>query len=328
MKNVLVIGSGKRVMAGILPALMCLSDSFHIKAVYARKEKILTLGTLNLTTKTDFEAIGMSDIDLIMIAITQNEVCGILKQLSKYNTKHIVLMLDTPVMPLKNIRSAKYFENFKRALVSEDTITLPPFLLARKLIDEGKIGAVQKIEFLNNGYKYHALASLKMLAQEKNIQSIRSKKVNSQETLKVIKFPGGIMANILEPRDYTKGKFSIHGEKGIIADYEINGGNVYQIGYKVKDSIYQGLTLNSEEIAPSQIDLAYLSKIPNNLPDKSLTNSMKVRGLMDLILAFDKDYSQFQYKPLMGVYDKLAINISEYGYFRDIGLTQILKLLM
>lgn len=329
MKNVLIIGSGKRVQSTIIPALMCLRDDFNISHIYSRSEKTIKCSLdYEIETKTQLSDIDVASIDLIMVAITLDQVPSVLKKLLKYNTQHIVLMLDTPVLRFRDIYSVRYFKNFKKVLVLEDTIALPPFVVARDLIVKNNIGKLTSIDFIHNGYKYHALASLKMLVGNNKIISIKNRKLANKTQVKEILFPQEIMTSLLEPRDYSKGKFIIHGESGSIADYEVQGMNLYKIGYLSQNGLYMGLSLNGEDILPNTIDKKYQQYISNNLIDQSLMNSMKIRGLMDLITSFDKPTSPFHYAPDEAIYDALAIKISERGYFKNIGIKAIIKLIM
>ena len=313
MKNVLIVGHGKRVRGSILPALHCLRDSFKIVGIHTR------------SSGHSLEEIDFAKLDLIIVAVTLSEVPNVLRRLAIHDVKHITLMLDTPVLAIKNIFAVRYFKHFKKALISEDTIALPPFLLARRIIDEGKIGRIKSISFFHNGYKYHALASLKMLTNEYCITSIYNNKLSKEKRVKKITFSNGVKASFFEPRDYNKGKFLIEGEKGSIADYDYKGSNVFKIGYLTENNLYKGLTLNGQNVLPDQIEAKYLANISSGVEDVSLMNSMKIVGLMRLILASVENKSPFHYSPAQGIYDNIAISLSEYGLFVNFGLARLLK---
>jgi len=319
-KNVLVVGSGKRVKGGIIPALWCLREEFQIAAVYSRSIKELSLldHQVNVATINSFNHVDFKNMHLAIIAVTTEEVPAVLKTLSLYDTKHIVLMLDTPVMLLRHIWAWRLLKNFKKALVSEDTIALPPFMLARKLIDEGRIGRLKRIYFFHNGFKYHAVASLKMLAGNSPVKAIIDRKFPDRLRQKKFRFHNGVGALLYEPRNYAKGKFLIEGESGFISDYEHAGTNVCRIGYLVENDIYRGLTLNGTKIAVNALDEKYLTGITDDLFNKSLMNTMKIRGLMDLIASADKERSPFHYPPIEGVRDRLIMRMADkLGYFNS-----------
>ena len=272
MKKVLLVGSGLRVQSGIVPALWCLRDEFEITAVYSRSIKDLSFcdGQLKVTTVNSLLKVDFKSLDLIMVAVTLSEVPNVLRALSQFETRHIALMLDTPVLDFKNLFAAKLFRRFKKVLASEDTIALPPFVSARTLIDSGKIGKLKNIYFFHNGYKYHALASLKTLTNSR-IKFLRSRKFSGKLMQKDISFKNDVRAVLYEPREYTRGKFLIEGDKGIVADYDFKNSvkRVYQIGYKIENGIYRGLTLDGQELELNDLDKKYLSNISENIFDKS-----------------------------------------------------------
>ncbi len=329
MKKVLIIGSGYRVESVILPALYGLRGELLVSAVYSKSSKSLILGKkLGLDkTITTLDKIDFSKIDLIIVAVPIHQVKKILVLLSSRDLSHVVLMLDTPVMAFRDILAVRYFKNFKNVLISEDTIALPPFILARKLIEDGRIGSVHNVVFFHNGYKYHALASLKMLVGDENILSIRSQRLQQGYGLKRIKFSKGVEASLFEPRDYTKGKFIIQGEKGMIVDYEHANKKALSIGYLAEGGIYKGLTLDGIQIPHDEIDKKYLSIDVNDMHDPSLMNSMKIRGFMDLLMATaDEQLKSKRYSPSEGIFDSLAIYISEQGYFKNLSLKRFLDI--
>lgn len=311
-KRVLIIGSGLRVRNAILPALWCLRAELEIAGIYSRSEKEISLfdGQFQMTTKNSLEKVDFKSIDLIMLAITISEVPNVLKILSKHNTKHIVLMLDTPVLLPKDILAIRYFQNFRKVLVSEDMIAFPPFVLARQLICEGKIGKLKNIWFFYNGYKYHALASLKMLTGSRIVR-LRSRRFTNNLMQKDAHFIGSVRATIYEPRDYDKGKFLLEGTSGYIADYDYPGKSLYRIGYNIENGDFHGLTLNRYAVDKNQADKIYFANIPRNLFEKSLINSMKIRGLMDLITSAVSKNPVYQYRPIDGIWDNATIKISE-----------------
>jgi hypothetical protein len=313
-KNVLVIGSGQRVQNTILPAIYCLQDEFELLAVYSRSIKDISLFNrkMQIQTINDFSRIDFRSLDLIMVAVTLEQVPDVLKKLAVYNTQHVRLLIDTPVLSLHDIRCARYFKKFRSVGVSEDSITLPPFVLARKLIDQGQIGKIKEISLIHSGYRYHALATLKMLTGVNYISKIKNTYSHGKIAERQIIFRNGIKASIVEPRDYSVGKFHIIGEGGAIADYDLSGPNLSRLDYKVEGGIYRGLRLDGQDQTPDDLDRKYLQFIGVDLPESNLMTTMKIRGLMDLI------FGRVEYLSVGGLYDSLAIIFSEKsGLFID-----------
>lgn len=313
MKNVLVIGAGRRVCGAVLPALWCLRDRFRVAAVWSRRVRELARGGGQgpLTTVDSLDRVDVAALDLIVAAPTLGQVPRVLAQLVARGAGRAVLLLDTPVLPPTGLWAWGYFRHFERVLVSEDTIALPPFLLARRLIEAGAIGRLERIFFFHNGYKHHALAGLKLLVGGSPIRRIVGRRFEGKQRQKQIMFDGGVSATMYEPRDYTIGKFLLRGDRGVIADYDhdAGGATVTRIGYRVEGGIYRGLTLDGAPVPPAELDQAYLERIGADLPDPSPMTTMKIRGLMDLLVAAHQPHAPLHYDPAEAVSDYLAIKI-------------------
>ena len=322
-KNILLIGSGRRAQSVILPALYCLKDSFDLTAIYSRSIKNLSMcnDSWKLTTINDLGKIDFTKLDLIIIAVTLDAVPEILQKLSSYPVEHITLMIDTPVLPHNKLGAIKYFSSFKKVLISEDSIALPQYVLAKRLMNEGRIGLLRCIYLWHSGYKFHALASIKYLTGASYIKSIRSRNLGNGIFEKTIKLSNGVIVHVLEPRDYSVGRFLIIGESGLIADYPLLGHNSYYIDCVEKNNIYRGLMLNNILQPEDSLDKIYSDNIPGDLSERNLRTSLKVRGFMSLVTAAGEENSLYRYEPIAGLYDMLAIKIADkFGYFRDFPL--------
>lgn len=314
MNNVLVIGAGKRTLGAVLPALHCMPDRFRVAGVVARSVKQVSYGLGTVTTRDSLDGIDWKAIDLVITAVSISQVPRMLASLARRDVGHAVLLHDTPVLPPSGLPAARHFAAFRRAYISEDNIALPPLLLAKQLIDDGAIGQLKKIYFFHNGYKHHALASLKLLTGS-TIERIVSRKFAGKLRQKTIDFASGVTALMYEPRDYATGRFLIEGDRGSIADYDYANGSVRRIGYVVDGDVYRGLTLDGAPVPPAGLDADYLARIGPGIPEASPMNTMKLRGLMDLIVGALDDRSPFHYTPEDGIADHLAIRIVDrVGY--------------
>ena len=307
MTEVLVIGAGRRVIGAVLPALGCLADRFRIAAVCSRSEKRIAIaGREEITTRTSLDGVDFSRIGLIAMAPTLASVPRLLERLSREDVGRAALLLDTPVLPPTRLAAARFFPAFKRVLVAEDTLALPPFIVARRLIDAGAIGTLRRIYFFHNGYKYHALASLKLLAGRSPLRRIVSRRYPGKVRRKELLFDSGVSAVLCEPRDYRAGKFLLQGDRGSIADYDYPVSPVQRIGYRLEGQIYRGLTLNGEPVPAAGLDQAYLAGVGTDVLDASPMNTMKLRGLMDLLVSSLEERSPHHYRPAEAICDNLA----------------------
>ena len=230
--RVLLIGSGRRMQSVVVPALWCLRDSFQILSTYSRRgDTVPFFDPIFAGAATnDLATIDFKNVDIVILAVTLSEVPVVLKKFTAHDMSHITLMLDTPVLRPEHLLARRMFKKFKEVRVSEDTIALPPFLLAKRVTQEKDLGVIKKIYFFHNGYKYHALAGLKTLTG-KNIRSIRSRAFPGGHMRKDIEFKGGARASMTEPHAYDTGRFLVECERGSVADYDAPG--AHRIGYEL-----------------------------------------------------------------------------------------------
>ena len=319
-KRVLLIGAGKRMLDGIIPALLCLEDTFTIVHVLTRSEKTLSVlgGRFRATTITVLDTVDFSHLDLIIMAVPKVEVPAVLERLSRFTTAHIRLFLDTPVLPLKKISCLKYFRRFQRVFAAEDSIALPPYVLAKKIIAEGKIGTLRHIILDRSGYRYHALATLKFLSSAPYIPFLRYRKKPDGAWTLGAWLPNGVTATVIGPRDYSVGRFLIEGSTGAIADFDAARPNLWRIEYADANGVYRGLTLNGNRLPPSDRDVRYQNTITNAVIGATGMHALKVRALVDMLADSFMDPSSHQYAATAGVYDYGAITMAErFGFFID-----------
>ena len=308
VKDVLLIGAGRRMHNGVIPALNCLSDRFRIAAVASRTPRDITVGGFSTRTRL-LEGIDLSGIALAIVAVPAKQVPRVLDVLTRQNTQHLVLMVDTPVLNTTGLMSVRQFHKFKRVLAPEDTIALPSFRAARRLIESGAIGRLRRIFMFHNDYKYHVYAGLKMLAGARSIVSIRDRKFGKTRQ-KTLALDNGVVGVMYEPRDRAGGRFLVEGERGLIADYEHAGVNVHRLDYitegPAEAPIYRGLTVDGVAVPQAHFDAAYLAGVGTDVADATLLNTLKLRGLIDLLDAALQDSSPFHYDVIEALGDGLA----------------------
>jgi predicted dehydrogenase len=319
----LVIGSGSRVKTTIIPALNCLSQKFKITGVYSRSQQSLEdlEKVWNLKTSNNLKDFDFPDIQLIIVAITTTNIPQVLAQLCEYDLKDKILMLDTPVLSsIKHLYCLNKFKKFKQVLVSEDCIALPQFLIAKDLIEQGKIGQLKKIWLFHSGYKFHGIALLRSLVSQQHILKTKTTHYGEKRFEFLIEFPNSVTATVIEPRDYNIGRFMIAGSKGIITDYPLNSSENIEIGYAFQDQKLQGLTINGVLQEHNALDQAFYQNLCyEKLPKFTLMNLMKIRGLMEILDSLEQEESPFQYQVSDGLYDAiLSIAISRLAFWYDI----------
>ncbi len=322
MKNIIIIGSGKRVQHTILPALACLPQKVFITDILGKSSKTISspFGKLKVRPIEDLPSIDTELTDTIIIAITTEHVPTVLKTLSHMDVKRITLFLDTPVFLPNHIYAKSYVTKFKNVYVTEDIVKLSLLTIAKNVILQNKIGEIRHIILWHSGYRHHALAFLRRLLSQPYIRRIRRKKYNDSVAETFITFPNGITAAILEPRDYSVGRLLIIGEKGAIANYPLTTDNSIEIKIIVKNKSYQGVSVTNTE-------QTYLFKKPNNSDFNSVfmandtMGMMKIEALACLFTSYMYDKHEELYSLGDGLYDMMATYaVQKYSHFFDIKL--------
>jgi hypothetical protein len=322
MKKVLIIGSGRRVQQTILPAVYYLRDTFRLVGIYSRKKKILRLPEKDssVRTITNLDVIDFDTLDLIIVAVTTENVPDILQMLSHYSLRHIILFLDTPVLRMNHLWAIKYFSHFRSVYVTEDFVAMQNFRIVKKIIGKGKIGRLRTIFLFHSGFKHHALAIIRTIASSPFITSLFIRTQNSSVSELFATLPDGVRSRILLPRDYRSGRFLAVGERGHISDYPLAGDGAFQIEYLIGNGHYRGVRVIGKMEKPEYVRIRY-QNIVQPLGDETLMNVRKIEGCVNLFLdAFrKKPYYNYTYED--GIYDAFASYwVYRFGWFVDFRL--------
>ena len=318
--NVLIIGSGNRVQKTILPALCCLPNKYNIVGICSRTEKNLILpgGKRTIRTIIDMDTIDLRHVDIIIIAVTTEIIPEVIHSLTRQSVHHIVLFLDTPVLYMKHIHTARLFSLFRNVYVTEDYIAMPITDVVKRIVQTGVIGKLKQIYLFHSGYKYHALAFLRRILSEQSISTMIKKALSGAISEIHIRFPGGIRATIVEPKDYAAGRLLVIGEKGFISDYPLSGERAINIAYTFKNGIYGGMNISGEVVEKHRITNPLYWSIIRDLLDTSLINCIKIEGLIRLFESLSDQPFTYAYSYEEGLYDSAASAILDaYGFFID-----------
>jgi predicted dehydrogenase len=233
-------------------------------------------------------------------------------------------MLDTPVLHHKDLRGTRHFSQYGEVLASEDSFALPPYVLARNLVNDGAIGGLRHIYLFHSGMRFHALASLQQLTGATHPTSIRVQKRNPWCARLTFRFPGGTRATVIEPRRYESGRIMIVGDRGFLVDYPMDHPNAIRIGYQTTDGLYAGLTVNGEPAPQSDLDEAYIDGLSGaDLVDPSLMNMLKIRGAMELLAALGDPEAEFRYPAYRSIHDNISIRAADrLRFLKDVRLSK------
>ncbi len=310
--RVVLVGAGRRARDTILPAIHACAPHVEVTAVCARSvREIELLGGRVRTTTSLLPETDVSNTDAVVVSVGAESVEAVLGELAaREEAGTLTLMLDTPVLEPAHLRAAATFPRFRAVLASEDTYCLPLYVLVRRLVDEGRIGRLRRVYLFHSGYRHHALAGLKRLT------GVRPRRVSVDRANRWcadvhVTFPGGVRAQIVEPRRYEIGRAMIVGETGFVADYPVEHPRAVRVGYRTVKGRFRGLTVDDEPV-PSPLDEAYSSALDGvPLEDDSLMNQMKIRGAMDLLRGLGDPGSPDRYPAVEAIEDNLAMHFAE-----------------
>ncbi|MBI3817080.1 MAG: hypothetical protein HY286_00185 [Planctomycetes bacterium] len=229
--NCIIIGSGKRVRETALPAFARVENAFRVARVFARTEKTLdangrAYAVSNLARATAAE---LADVNFVYVAVGKKSVPEVLQTLLRLGLARATLLVDTPVLLLKDFRYIKLFGDFAGVSVAEDCIALPWYDLIFMIEKRGDIGAIRSVEFDRSAYAYHAFAMAKTVLSAARVSRARRVRIDGGRARRDITFNNGSAAIVREPRDYAAGSFTIRGVKGCITEKDMNEPNAYKI---------------------------------------------------------------------------------------------------
>ena len=321
MKKVVIFGAGRRVQSHIVPAVVNCSDNLSLSAIYARRQRILSICDeeyeVNILDKSTSS--NLKDSDIVVICVSQESVSDVLLCLLKNNCSDKEIFIDTPVFSGKNIRDYSLIKKFKHIFVLEDWLALNKFDLATSLIKYGKIGKVKKICFFHSGYRHHAIAISRRWTGAQTINSIKHKKYTSNFNEFHLRDNFNVITWILEPRDYEFGSFLIIGESGTISDYAIDAENHHFIETKVLDNkLVTSIICDDTEVISKSFLVNRVAEIP--FSGMNFMDVMKIDALSKILCSESSKYdNNLRYPVLEAVYDKLLIDLSRrWGRFYDI----------
>ncbi len=280
LNNIIVIGAGKRVQSDVLPAIEA-TGKFNISGVYAQTSRSIYL----LGKQYEVESLNSLDnqsierLKYIYIAVPSPYVSDIFRFLSKFNTKNIILIVDTPVFPWKYRKNKKYFDNFAKVVVAEDIVYLPWINPVRGLLG----GEISELIFNNSAYRYHGVALIKALIGSSKISKATLKKTKGKEIVEFeIKNEGKTTnVKIIEPRDYNKGNFIISGPLGSITD-DLSADS-QKVRPMISGGYCTGLDIAGKHIDFTSTQRELIGLVSENSTITSLTLELKRLGLVTLL---------------------------------------------
>lgn len=304
-RNVLVVGAARRVLEAALPAFAAAEPALRVASVWAKHEKTARAGgrSYDVHAMEGFDASALEGIDLVYVAVAKAVAPRILAKLLEHGAARCELLIDTPVLLPKHFRHVPLLEQFKAAWVPEDCAYLPWLPLVARA-NSSWLGAPRRLEFERSAYAYHAHATLRALAGAP-LSSARRRRIAADRHERMLRFDNGVEALLVEPRDYSRGRFAIRGEHGVVADHDLAGAR--RIELVLDGDACTGLRLG-DDVEP--LDAAEQGLVGPCDPRASITQlheAWKRVGFLRLLRAIDAGRGGYP------VYDALEDTLADYA---------------
>ncbi len=276
MRHVLVVGSGQRVREAALPALLSRPEAFELAGIRSRKAKTIEAAGRELEV-LDFESEGglgaaVAAADLVYVCVSKGAVPSVLAKLAdaiRGSGRPVDLLIDTPVLLFKHLHARKHFGAFARIWVAEDMWSLPWVETIDCARAELGLGEPRHLALDRSAYAYHGLALAKTLLGEWRLQGARrtptgvvpegQPKAGEQAFERNLRFAGGRTCHVIEPRDYSQGRFRLELACGATITDRPGGTHVVEpIVDEVSDELrWTGFRIGQVEthLAPHEVEL-------------------------------------------------------------------------
>jgi len=307
--NTLIIGFGKRAKFSILPALKIINEGKIF--VYSNNlEKLKThQQKYNFELFTLFEKESFINISKIFICTPCENFLPLVQKLSQLKLTWVTLFIDTPIIPkMHNFEIEHYKNEFKEILVTEDCFYNPINKIIRNVIKANNLGKIKKINFVNYGHTYHALAHSRKLLKDKFIHygikyKNKYKFILSNSEINII---GGRM---------DSGYMHIFFKEEVISinDYNDKNDTSYKIKYLFNNDLLSGYLINNkkvnltDDLIKNFIKLEHVCKIYNI---HGIHFQEKIISLVYLILNTKNDNKK-KYLLSDGIYDSFTIAVTK-----------------
>jgi len=326
MKNIVLIGAGKRVINTIAPALL-INKNYKINQIISNnpgKEIKLPHQNTYLSFLTNpLEKIKLNNTDILYIGIPPKEIIKVIKYLDQtQNLNKIILLIDTPPINIKNLFEISYFQRFKEVYVLEDWPFFKTFNILKEYINKNLIGDLKDIFLFHNSYKYHTLSLLRKLFNINSFTIILKKKQSGGFSKTYIFSGFKKICSIQDPRNYNVGRFILKGTKGSISDYEINSNNNFKnliLKYEIFNNILSGFSIYTKNKIYKNYPLKNKFIIKSNTINSEIHEYLKIDAVNEMLELISKNKYTNKYSLRSAIYDYIAyFCVDKFGLFIDV----------
>lgn len=250
-KEVLILGSGRRVRETALPAFARLSEEFRLRRIVAKTAKTIESEAVqyDVACLADLRKEALQGVDLIYMAVAKDAVPSVLRALVALLSTPVDLLIDTPVVRFRHFRQTAHLKAFRRVSVAEDCHYLPWIDTLRAFLQTGQIGPLLEVQFQQSAYAYHTTASAKALFGATHIRSARRRRMGAVFAERHLRLNSGGQVRLLEPRDYGVGRLLCIAQRGSVSDYPLEAEHNHWLepidaggscrGFRIGDTVTQ-----------------------------------------------------------------------------------------
>lgn len=307
-----VIGAGRRVQGNYLPALNILSDLYQVEWVHARRPKALraAIAPWGVAAQDRLDADSLERVDAVAISVPIDQNAAVLRQLQASKTR-LHLFIDTPIVT--SMRQAKelmpLLRDFKTITVTEDFMNSPEWVLARDVVNRGKIGFVSDVILDGSGYYYHALALIRSFFDRAAARTTRRMALGGEHAVNTFEFGGGRRGRIVYPYRRFDGVATIIGADATISTWSQADPTrpvITLMRHRNDAGLIDRITLKGSGFEHDQplSDVAKIAVMPDH--DRTDLNLMRTLGLATVFRSLHETQNVPRYDLMSGLYDSIV----------------------
>jgi Oxidoreductase family, NAD-binding Rossmann fold len=313
--RVFMIGAGERAKNCFLPVSRLLNDNFEVAAVWSRHfANAQRLGaSWGVPAVEKISDVDLGRIDLAIISVLYVGNPNVLAQLLSH-AHRLILLIDTPVFSIRQVRHFGLLAKFKRVFVGEDYMNYPEYEIARDYVAKGLLGEVRAVSLMNNGFRYHALAAIRSFFDFARVRQTKAIIADNDNLFIEYRFSGGRRGYVTEPNRRFSGGWTVVGTTGILASHQtcFPAGRSHHKRYVLSPrwadhtGILEGFELTGGDEPQFTPVPQYRALTEIEYEDHSHLNIMRNCGIRRIMLANFENNINLKYSGLDGAYDSIV----------------------
>ncbi len=215
--ELVVVGLGKRVKECALPAIAAAGEAVTVRSVFARTAREEQVGgrTLAVRALDTLTREDLADGPTVYVCVPKTAIPAVLERLAALDPGGCDLLIDTPVVRLRDFRAVRLLSAWRSVSVAEDCARLP-WLAAIRALEED-LGPLQAVAFEHAAYAYHGVATGRALAGGGPLERAQRRRAEGG-SLRSLHYAHGLEVEVLDPRDYSTGRVLARYERGLASD--------------------------------------------------------------------------------------------------------------